>query len=242
MDVHAITGSPADVFSPVVLSDLLRLHLLAREGGVWVDATLYCCKPIESWLEPYMTSGFFAFRNPGPDRPLSSWFIAARPGNTLMAVWRDKGLRYWLDRRYSGNQRFPRLYGWLHQRWSRDQNAARHWLRWWIRYGLAMHPYFWAHYLFLQILEGNPDARQLWELTPAYDASIPHLLQTGSGLLSAMSPATQGEIENGTSPMFKLTWKFDPATCEAGSVIDYVIRREASVSANDPVPSSTLNS
>jgi len=236
IDIRAITGHSADDFSPVVLSDLLRLHVLAREGGVWVDATLYCCQPVESWLEPYMTSGFFAFRNPGPDRPLSTWFIAAQPQNDLMKMWRDKGFRYWRHRRYSGNRRFPDLYGWLSRKWERHPHASRCWFRWWIRYGLGMHPYFWAHYLFLQLLQENLVASHYWEQTPVFDASIPHRLQTGPGLLAVMTPATRAEIEGGYSPMYKLTWKFDLVDCKTGSVIDHVIQREAVHVASRPAP------
>lgn len=241
MDVRAITGRPAEDFTPVVLSDLLRMHVLAREGGIWVDATLYCCVPVESWLEPYMSSGFFAFRNPGPDRPLSSWFIACRPENVLMALWRDNGHRYWHHRRYRGNRWFSGLHRWLSRKWSHDPMAAQHWFRWWIRYGLAMHPYFWAHYLFLRLLEENPTARRLWALTPEYDAAAPHLFQPGRGLMSAASTGMLAEIENGRSPVYKLTWKYDPDRCESGSIIDLVIRREAMFPAGDPDASSTLN-
>jgi hypothetical protein len=61
-------------------SDVLRLNLLARYGGVWADATCYCTLPLNSWLPGVMKTGFFVFRDPGPDRILGNWFIASVPG------------------------------------------------------------------------------------------------------------------------------------------------------------------
>src|SRR5579862_9072654 len=41
-------------------ADLARLALLERHGGVWVDATAYCARPLDEWLDGYTTEGFFA--------------------------------------------------------------------------------------------------------------------------------------------------------------------------------------
>ena len=66
-------------------ADLARLDLLARHGGVWADATCFCVRPLDDWLLPCLPSGFFAFDRPGPDRLLSTWFLAAQPGNALVS-------------------------------------------------------------------------------------------------------------------------------------------------------------
>src|ERR1022692_2049355 len=31
-------------------ADMLRLDLLANHGGVWVDATCFCVRPLDEWL------------------------------------------------------------------------------------------------------------------------------------------------------------------------------------------------
>ena len=61
------------------LSDILRIFLLREFGGVWVDATLYCNRPLDDWMPNLMREGFFAFAEPAPSRPLSSWFLSAKP-------------------------------------------------------------------------------------------------------------------------------------------------------------------
>jgi Capsular polysaccharide synthesis protein len=80
------------------LSDVLRIELLNRFGGVWVDSTLYCLRPLDDWIPDAMPSGFFAFDRPSPDRMLSSWFLAAESGSYLVEAWRRKSFAYWKDR------------------------------------------------------------------------------------------------------------------------------------------------
>src|ERR1700736_2319609 len=68
------------------LSDLVRLLLLREFGGVWVDATLLCNRPLDEWLPGLMSEGFFAFASPAADRPLSSNFLSAGWDNDLVAT------------------------------------------------------------------------------------------------------------------------------------------------------------
>jgi hypothetical protein len=83
---------------PVVLSDVVRMELLVRYGGVWTDATTYCLAPLDKWLGPAVASGFFAFDRPGPDRMLSNWFLAAVVSSQVIARWHDLTQAYWTGR------------------------------------------------------------------------------------------------------------------------------------------------
>lgn len=76
-------------------SDAIRLALLKRYGGVWVDATCCCVRPLDEWLPPLMVSGFFAFPDSYPGRIIQSWFIAADRDNYLIGRWADLALRYY---------------------------------------------------------------------------------------------------------------------------------------------------
>ena len=96
MDAAVLSSSIAGKdMPPEALSDLIRITLLERYGGVWVDSTVYCLKPLDAWLPEKFSSGFFAFANPGPDRMLSSWFLAASKGNYLVQEWRRRAVEYW---------------------------------------------------------------------------------------------------------------------------------------------------
>ena len=112
---------------PVVLSELLRLELLFRHGGVWADATTLCALPLADWLPARMAEGFLAFARPGPDRPLSTWFLAARPGDPTIAAWRARAIAYWSDRDV------PERYFWMHDRFAElldeDPGVAERWAR-----------------------------------------------------------------------------------------------------------------
>jgi len=76
-------------------SDAIRLALLKEHGGLWVDATCACVKPLDEWLVPLMQSGFFAFPDTYPGRIIQSWFLAAAPQNYLVERWCDVALRYY---------------------------------------------------------------------------------------------------------------------------------------------------
>lgn len=80
------------------LSDLIRLELLHRYGGVWADATTICSKPLDGWLNQFAQEGFFAFDRPGPNRMISTWFLAAHRGSYIVECWRKAAAGYWHDR------------------------------------------------------------------------------------------------------------------------------------------------
>jgi hypothetical protein len=90
------------------LSDVLRILLLREFGGVWIDATLFCNRPLDDWLPGVMEEGFFAFAAPGPDRPLASWFLSAESDNYLISTWCRRTSEYWVDRAASDD------YFWFH--------------------------------------------------------------------------------------------------------------------------------
>ncbi|MGR2766048.1 capsular polysaccharide synthesis protein [Photobacterium ganghwense] len=80
-------------------SDLLRLYLLNRFGGVWADATTFCKKPLSQWLD-IDSSGFFAFREKfSDDRTLVSWFLVSTPGNSIVQALLLDSLQYLLKPR-----------------------------------------------------------------------------------------------------------------------------------------------
>jgi Capsular polysaccharide synthesis protein/Tetratricopeptide repeat len=72
------------------LSDLLRLELLRRHGGIWLDATCLTCAPLPDVLP---RNGFFAFTI-RPGRP-ASWLLAAAPGHHIIATMCAAQHVYW---------------------------------------------------------------------------------------------------------------------------------------------------
>ena len=66
-----------------LFSDYLRLSLLAKHGGLWVDATCYCNVPLNEWLPEQC----FLFENFNIQYIISTWFIYSEPGHPLITTW-----------------------------------------------------------------------------------------------------------------------------------------------------------
>ncbi len=152
------------------LSDIVRLLLLQEYGGVWADATLFCNRPLEEWLDQYLQAGFFAFHRPGPDRELSTWFLAAETNHNLVSRWLDWALAYWSDR-------------------------------------ATADAYHWFHYRFADACRADPAFARDWEAVPKVSAREPHGIQR-AGLLQTDSAIIDSQVD-WTTPVFKLTYKFD---------------------------------
>jgi Capsular polysaccharide synthesis protein len=108
VDLNAHVDLKKQTITAASVSDILRLLLLNEYGGVWVDATAYCNVPLDDWLPLAAHTGFFAFARPGEDRELASWFLAAQPGNVLLAKWAARALAYWRGREKAQD------YFWVH--------------------------------------------------------------------------------------------------------------------------------
>jgi len=113
--VHVLNGDPlislatSKDLRPEAFSDAVRIALLRRYGGVWIDSTCYCLKPLDEWLHDRLPIGFFAFANPRPDRMLSSWFLAAVENNYIVEKWYDLTFEYWSTRSVRDH------YFWFHE-------------------------------------------------------------------------------------------------------------------------------
>lgn len=80
---------------PAHLSDVVRLELLSRHGGVWLDATAYPMCNVFDAIADVSAGGLFAFKWYA-GRP-SNWLIAASPGNYVIETMR-RGLHvFWSE-------------------------------------------------------------------------------------------------------------------------------------------------
>lgn len=91
-------------------SDLLRLLLLSKYGGAWVDATVYPTKPLSEFYNKIINkTGFFSYRfiprgsyDSRECLELPSWFLCADNSNHyLIEKWKNEFIK-----------RFKRLKGW----------------------------------------------------------------------------------------------------------------------------------
>jgi hypothetical protein len=202
-------------------SDVLRINLLAKYGGVWADATCYCNKSLDDWLTGYMGTDFFAFNRPGPDRMISSWFIAANKNNYITNTYKDRVNAYWKE-----NPRisFFESSKWLFLNKYLLRMGPQVWFRSFVLKILKVYPYFWFHYLFENIYLKDSRFREIWDNTTKFSADIPHRLQT-IGLFTPLNEEIKTEINNQTVPVYKLTWKYEGSDYKEGTVIDYLLNK-----------------
>lgn len=81
---------------PAHRSDLIRVSLLERHGGVWVDASAYVPAPLTEPVTERLRAGALYLRWGG--QQISNWFIAARRGNPLIALQRAALTAWWSER------------------------------------------------------------------------------------------------------------------------------------------------
>ena len=82
------------------MTDLLRLELLTKYGGMWLDATVFCSRKIEEIPEYYFNSNLFMYQclKPGRDGHaiyISSWLMSARSNNKILMATKYLCYEYW---------------------------------------------------------------------------------------------------------------------------------------------------
>lgn len=79
------------------MTDLLRLELLIKYGGLWLDATVLCTDKAPSY---FFDSDLFFFQNLKPGRDgdcqyISSWLIEAKTNNKILMATKMLCYEYW---------------------------------------------------------------------------------------------------------------------------------------------------
>ncbi len=75
-------------------SELLRLQLLIKHGGTWVDSTVFCSS--DNIPQVMLDAELFVFKALAhPVYVASSWFISAQKENSILMMTRDLLFEYW---------------------------------------------------------------------------------------------------------------------------------------------------
>lgn len=86
---------------PALFSDLLRLQLLIKYGGTWIDSTVLCTGNVnDNHTANFLNADLFLFQytNQGSiPVSISNWFISAHSNNEVLMVLRDMLFAYWKD-------------------------------------------------------------------------------------------------------------------------------------------------
>lgn len=81
--------------SPAHFSDLIRINILSRFGGLWLDATTYLTGSIPTYITD---SDFFVYQNGFFNKEMinmGSWLIYSKPNNILLLETQNLLFKYW---------------------------------------------------------------------------------------------------------------------------------------------------
>lgn len=70
--------------------------MLSKYKRVWVDATTFCCKPLDEWIHHY-DEQFFAFQRLDM-YPISNWFLYNGNHSYIAKTLADAFNTYWMNR------------------------------------------------------------------------------------------------------------------------------------------------
>ncbi len=205
---------------PQPLSDIIRIILLEKYGGVWVDASVFCTKPLNEWVFEYAKNGFFAFEKPGYDRTISSWFIASEFKSPVISFWHNEVASFWQNAPITGKY-LTKVYRKLTTILIEIKLAflVKSLLKP-LKKTFGFFPYFWFHYLFDVAIENNTDAKLIWQTTKQISANGPHTLSF-YGIESSPSQIIKNFIISNQTPLHKLSWRIE---IKDESTIDFLIK------------------
>ena len=190
-------------------SDLIRLLLLSKYGGVWADATTFCTKSLDEWIDDYSPSGFFVFDRPDRHKLISNWFIASSKNGIIVTKLYQMLTQYWIEHRFKKPSMLKSyITSCLTRLINRNENTTKFWFHPIVTNLLHIYPYSVFHYMFERLISNDPEAKNIWLKMKKLSADIPHFIQK-VGLFSFPSQALLKQIDELDSPMFKLTWRYD---------------------------------
>jgi hypothetical protein len=198
------------------------MRLITEEGGVWTDATTICLRPLDEWLPDCMPAGFFCFRDPGPDRLVSNWFLAGVAGNRLACLWRDAHEKFWsrgeflhhssYDGKNTGNlSNFQRiLLRSIHWIFDRNTRYTDIWFNSIVQMLLRTYPYCVMHYIYARECRRNSEWRELDSRMPYRSAKPILQAYTSRGKQEGLDDIVLCSRKT-EAPFLKLSWKMLPA-------------------------------
>lgn len=88
------------IISNTAFSNILRLEILIKYGGIWMDSTvLFTDEVFPSYVTDYPIFMFSSWKwITGDIRPVSTWFIAAQENHPFLKAVLDCLYKYWCDK------------------------------------------------------------------------------------------------------------------------------------------------
>jgi hypothetical protein len=77
-------------------SDIIRIILLKKYGGIWADSTLLCLTPINKWIQNVEPCKFWMYHGKnGACTFITSQLILSYPNEYIITKWYDEVMNFW---------------------------------------------------------------------------------------------------------------------------------------------------
>jgi hypothetical protein len=177
------------------LSDIIRILLILKHGGVWCDATTFCNKPLDHWLEKYTNQRFWGFEKPRSHKLISSWFLYGEKKSYIAKRWAEYVIKYWEQHNKM------HIYSWFHELFGIIYNEDAKFKNLWDSIDKI-----WAG-------SGNKGG-----------INTPHMfVPYNTKLLSPLNQNIKKIIDQNDTPMYKLTYKYNRTINNNKSILHYII-------------------
>lgn len=128
-------------------SNIIRGALLKKYGGVWVDATLLCLRPLDAWL-PDAFAGDFLAPQVGRSIFFANWFLASKRNGVFISAWQRSTLDYFSRKRWDMRILGQRIYKGMVGVVNKDSpESTLLWTNQFIKTMWPFYPYKIHHYL-----------------------------------------------------------------------------------------------
>lgn len=206
-------------------SDVIRVTLLSKYGGVWADASLLCHQPLDTWLEDYLHDSFFAFSCKRKDRIMTNWFLAGTGDSRILSEWRKAILHYWS----SNNFRKPNY--WTRQVLRKLMSMRKRqvisndfWFSPFVTKLLKINPYPVNMYLFEKMLDENDELKSSWSSSKKLFDEPAEYLQNKLGMNAGLNEESKLFLDETSTPVHKLNWRQDLGVVNSASNLEYLLK------------------
>lgn len=187
------------------MSDLLRLELLEKYGGVWVDASLFCILPLNSWIFNVLKTDIFLFKSDTRLTIIANWFIAAKKNHKTIKLLKERLIFFWLKNNFNNFNILQRLVRKIITPiLNYNKFTSRYWFNPLITKIFKIYPYQIFYFLFEEIVRNEEEHKEIWENTPKINKYICWPYQEA---FDKPSDNLKYRIKEKFVPMLKLKWR-----------------------------------
>jgi hypothetical protein len=151
-------------------SDIIRLALLAKHGGVWADATMLCMIPLDRWVyDAVGPTGFWMYHGRDEGRGPASWFMISTIHSSIPKKWSKASDEYWKNRKTEDD------YFWMDGLFKKLVDTDPEFKAEWEKV-----PYLWcedpgqAHMLAGKVGGNDPELQYILQTNPPYAVKLDH--------------------------------------------------------------------